>query len=59
MPLGYLLFGLLYDVVPAEYIVGVSSLCLIALTSYLMRPSILKEAHPELQKNLSNQPEPL
>lgn len=51
--------GLLYDRVPAEYIVGASSLCLIALTSYLMRSSILKEAHPELQKDLSNQPEPL
>lgn len=48
MPLGYLLFGLLYDVVPAEYVVIGSSICLIALTSYLMRPSILKEAHPEL-----------
>lgn len=59
MPLGYLLFGLLYDVMPAEYIVSASSLCLIVLTSYLMRPSILKEAHPELQKNLSDQPEPL
>ena len=59
MPLGYLLFGLLYDVVPAEYVVGTSSLCLIVLTGYLMRPSVLKEAHPELQKNLSNQPEPL
>lgn len=59
MPLGYLLFGLLYDLLPAEYIVGTSSLCLIALTSCLMRPSVLKEAHPELQKALPNQPEPL
>lgn len=59
MPLGYLLFGLLYDLVPAEYVVGASSFCLIVLTGYLMRPSVLKEAHPELQKNLSNQPEPL
>lgn len=50
MPLGYLLFGLLYDIVPAEYVVLGSSICLIALTSYMMRPSILKEAHPELNK---------
>lgn len=48
MPLGYLLFGLLYDIVPAEYVVIGSSICLIALTGYLMRPSVLKEAHPEL-----------
>lgn len=51
MPLGYLIFGLLYDVVPAEYVVIGSSLCLIVLTSYLMRPSILKQAHPELDKD--------
>lgn len=52
MPLGYLIFGLLYDVVPAEYVVIGSSLCLIVLTSFMMRPSILKQAHPELDKNL-------
>ena len=58
MPLGYLLFGLLYDVVPAEYVVIGSSICLIALTSYLMRPSILKQAHPELDENfVSARPE--
>lgn len=51
MPLGYLLFGLLYDIVPAEYVVLGSSLCLIVLTAYLMRPSIMKEAHPELNKD--------
>lgn len=51
MPLGYLLFGLLYDLVPAEYVVLGSSLCLIVLTAYLMRPSIMKEAHPELNKD--------
>lgn len=50
MPLGYLLFGLLYDMLPAEYVVGASSLCLIALTSYLMRSSVMKEAVPILQK---------
>lgn len=59
MPLGYLLFGLLYDAVPAAYIVGASSLCLMALTSYLMRPSVLKEAHPALQKNRLSEPETL
>lgn len=52
MPLGYLLFGLLYDILPAEYVVLGSSLCLIVLTAYLMRPSIMKAAHPELDKNI-------
>ncbi|WP_033541724.1 MFS transporter [Planococcus sp. CAU13] len=51
MPLGYLLFGLLYDLLPAEYVVLGSSLCLIVLTGYLMRPSILKKAHPELDQS--------
>lgn len=45
MPLGYLLFGLLYDKFPAEWIVIGSSLCLIAFTSYLMRPAVLREAN--------------
>lgn len=58
MPLGYLIFGLLYDVVPAEYVVIGSSICLIVLTGYLMRPSILKQAHPELdRKSFSVKPE--
>lgn len=52
MPLGYLLFGLLYDTVPAEYVVIGSSICLIVLTNYMMRPSILKQAHPELDENV-------
>ncbi|PKH11649.1 MFS transporter [Planomicrobium sp. MB-3u-38] len=51
MPLGYLIFGLLYDLVPAEYVVIGSSLCLIVLTSFMMRPSILKQAHPELDQD--------
>lgn len=48
MPLGYLLFGLLYDQVPAEYVVLGSSLCLIVLTAYMIRTSVIKEAYPAL-----------
>ena len=48
MPLGYLLFGLLYDVVPAQYVIWGSSLCLFLLIAYMIRPSVLKEAYPEL-----------
>ncbi len=50
MPLGYLLFGLLYDMVPAQYILWGCSICLVALTAYNMRPSIIREAYPELAK---------
>ena len=49
MPLGYLLFGLLFDAMPAEYVVTGSSICLVLLTNYLMRASIMKQAHPELE----------
>lgn len=48
MPLGYLFFGLLYDKVPAEYVVLGSSLCLIVLTAYMIRTSVIKEAYPAL-----------
>lgn len=48
MPLGYLLFGLLYDFVPAQYVIWGCSICLVLLTAYMMRASILKEAYPEL-----------
>ncbi|TWT02218.1 MFS transporter [Planomicrobium sp. CPCC 101079] len=57
MPVGYLLFGLLYDVVPAQFVVWGSSLCLILLTLYMMRPSVMKEAYPELARPAPGQPE--
>ena len=50
MPLGYLLFGLLYDLVPAQYVLWACSLCLLILTAYSMRPAIIREAYPELAK---------
>ncbi|MEZ0479905.1 MFS transporter [Planococcus sp. SSTMD024] len=54
MPLGYLLFGLLYDLVPAQYVLWACSLCLLILTAYSMRPAIIREAYPELaEKPLS------
>lgn len=56
MPLGYLLFGLLYDLVPAQYVVWGSSICLVILTAYMMRASILKEAYPELGGNVPAKP---
>lgn len=53
MPLGYLLFGLLYDLLPAEYVVWGSSICLVLLTVYMMRPAVIKEAYPELDVMVS------
>lgn len=56
MPLGYLLFGLLYDLVPAQYVIWGSSLCLFLLIAYMIRPSVLHEAYPELGPDMHDKP---
>lgn len=56
MPLGYLLFGLLYDLLPAQYVIWGSSLCLFLLIAYMIRPSVLKEAYPELAGDMPENP---
>jgi DHA3 family macrolide efflux protein-like MFS transporter len=49
MPLGMVLFGFLYDVVPAQYVLIGSSVILLLAVFYMLRPSIMKQAHPELE----------
>ncbi len=49
MPLGMVLFGFLYDVVPAQYVLIGSSIILLIVVIYMLRPSIMKQAHPELE----------
>lgn len=49
MPLGTVIYGFLYDLLPAEGILIVSSLLLIAVVLILARPSVVRTAHPELQ----------
>jgi len=49
MPVGTLIYGILYDFLPAQYILIVSGLCLITLVLLLLRPSIINMAHPELK----------
>lgn len=48
MPLGMVLYGFLYDVLPAQWILGISSLVLIVVVLVLARPSVVRSAHPEL-----------
>lgn len=48
MPLGVVLFGFLYDVFPAQWILIISSLLLIGVVLVLARPSVVRKAHPEL-----------
>ena len=50
MPLGMVLFGFLYDVLPAEWILITSSVVLILVVLIMARPSIVRKAHPELDK---------
>lgn len=50
MPVGTLAFGILYEFIPAQYILMVSGFILIGIVLLLLRPSILKMAHPELNK---------
>lgn len=49
MPLGTVIYGFLYDLLPAEGILIVSSLLLIVVVLILARPSVIRTAHPELE----------
>lgn len=51
MPLGIVLFGFLYDLFPAEWILIISSLLLVGVVLILARPSVVRKAHPELGKS--------
>ncbi|WP_438313293.1 MFS transporter [Sporosarcina sp. FA9] len=48
MPLGMVIYGFLYDIIPAQWILIVSSLMLIGVVLILARPSVIRKAHPEL-----------
>jgi MFS family permease len=50
MPLGMVLFGFLYDVLPAQWILLTSSVFLILIVLIMARPSVVRKAHPELDK---------
>lgn len=48
MPLGTVLYGFLYDLFPAEWILLISTAALIGAVLWLARPSVIRRAHPEL-----------
>lgn len=50
MPLGMVIYGFLYDILPAQWILLVSSLLLISTVFIMIRPSAIRMAHPELDK---------
>ncbi|MFC7686937.1 MFS transporter [Ureibacillus sp. GCM10028918] len=49
MPIGSLVFGMLYDIVPAEIILIVCSVLLVTITLVLLPPSLIKSVYPELE----------
>ncbi|MGG0658165.1 MFS transporter [Rummeliibacillus pycnus] len=49
MPLGTMVFGLLYDRVEPQWVLLGSSMVLLVITSYMMRSSVVKQIYPELK----------
>jgi len=47
MPIGMLVYGILYDMFPATGILVVTSAIIVVITLVLLRTSVLKDAHPE------------
>ncbi|MBL3729848.1 MFS transporter [Lysinibacillus sp. HST-98] len=47
MPIGMVVYGMLYDTLPATIILPVTSVIIIIISLVMLRSSILKEAHPE------------
>jgi MFS transporter, DHA3 family, macrolide efflux protein len=50
MPLGMVLYGFLYDVFPAQWILLLSASVCVGIVLFLARSSVLKQVHPELDK---------
>ncbi|GHI00188.1 MFS transporter [Neobacillus kokaensis] len=48
MPLGMVLYGFLYDVFPAHWIMIVSSFLFVSVILVLARPSVIRRVHPEM-----------
>ena len=47
-PLGVVIFGFLYDVFPAQWILIIAGSLLIGVVLVMARPSVVRKAHPEL-----------
>ncbi|QFT87489.1 enterobactin exporter EntS [Bacillus sp. THAF10] len=47
MPLGMVIFGILYDIFPGQWILLISAGLLIITMLIMARPSVVKKAHPE------------
>ncbi|TCJ04055.1 MFS transporter [Cytobacillus praedii] len=50
MPLGMVLYGFLYDVLPAQWILIISAALLIGVVLWLARPAVIRRVYPELKR---------
>jgi MFS family permease len=48
-PLGMVLYGFLYDVFPAEWVLLLSSGLCVSVVLTLLRPTVVRRVHPELE----------
>ncbi|WHY00080.1 MFS transporter [Neobacillus sp. DY30] len=48
MPLGMVLYGFLYDVFPAQWVLLLSSGIFLGVVLTLLRPAVIRKVHPEL-----------
>ncbi|MBY0122107.1 MFS transporter [Bacillus sp. S/N-304-OC-R1] len=48
MPLGMVIYGFLYDIFSAQWVLILSSAMLIVIVLYLARPSVIRHVHPEV-----------
>ncbi|MGV3465722.1 MAG: MFS transporter, partial [Heyndrickxia sp.] len=49
-PLAMVLYGFLYDLIPAQWVLIISASILIGIVMILARPSVVRKAHPEWKK---------
>lgn len=56
MPLAMVLFGFLFDIVPAQYVLLASSSIMLAAVIYMLRPTVMKQAHPDLEVEMVSEP---
>jgi MFS family permease len=51
MPLGMVIFGVLYDIFPAQWIILISSSLLVGIVLFLTRPSVIRNVYPEMTQD--------
>ncbi|WP_339149228.1 MFS transporter [Sutcliffiella sp. BMC8] len=50
IPLGMIIYGVLYDIFPGEWVLLLSAGMLIFVTLIMARPSVIRKVHPEIEE---------